>query len=110
MRRDLQRRRRHFFNKRVSVINYVSSEARPEEMLVDDSATATVHQLGDALTEMEVNGHFFGECSLTLVIFDTDPTALDRATAEALKVMAAHDGAFVPETYNLLNAWLSVVT
>ena len=33
-------RRRHFFNKRVSLVNYVSPETRPEEMLVDDSATA----------------------------------------------------------------------
>jgi len=32
MRRDLQTRRRHFFNKRVSIINYASSETRPEEM------------------------------------------------------------------------------
>jgi hypothetical protein len=56
MRRDIQTRRRHFFNKRVSIVNYISPDARPEEMLVDDSASATVRQLGDALTEMEVNG------------------------------------------------------
>ena len=68
MRRDLQTRRRHFFNKRVSMVNYVSPETRPEEMLVDDSASATVRQLGDALTELEVNGHFFGHTSLTLVL------------------------------------------
>ena len=36
----------------------------PEDMLVDDSATAMVRQLGDALTEIEVNGHVFGDCSL----------------------------------------------
>jgi hypothetical protein len=52
MRRDIQSRRRHFFNKRVSLINYVSPEAKAEEMLVDESATATVKQLGDALTEL----------------------------------------------------------
>ena len=38
MRRDLQTRRRHFFNKRVSLVNYVAPDTRPEEMLVDDSA------------------------------------------------------------------------
>ena len=54
MRRDVQSRRRHFFNKRVSIVNYVSPETRPEEMLVDDSASTTVRQLGDALTELEV--------------------------------------------------------
>jgi hypothetical protein len=26
-----------------------------------------------------------------------------------MKVLAAHDGAFFDETYNLLNAWLSIV-
>lgn len=70
IRRDLQMRRRHFFNKRVSLVNYVAPDTRPEEMLVDESASATVRQLGDALTEIEVNGHFFGECSFTLALFD----------------------------------------
>jgi len=109
IRRDLQTRRRHFFNKRVSLVNYVSTETRPEDMLVDDSATATVRQLGDAVTELEVNGHFFGTCSLTLVLHGHDARALEHQTAEAMKVMAVHDGSLVEETYNLLNAWLSIV-
>ena len=109
MRRDIHTRRRHFFNKRVALINYVSAETRPEEMLVDDSASATVRQLGDALTELDVSGHFFGECSLTLVLFDREERAVERIAAEAIKVMAAHDGTLVEESYNLLNAWLSVI-
>ena len=52
MRREIRTRRRHFFNKRVSLVNYVAPETKPEEMLVDESATATVNQLGDALTEL----------------------------------------------------------
>ncbi len=109
MRRDIQSRRRHYFNKRVSLINYVSPEAKAEEMLVDESATATVKQLGDALTEMEVNGHVFGRCSLTVILHHEDRRALDHQAAQTMKVLAAHDGAFFDETYNLLNAWLSVV-
>src|SRR5205814_8187872 len=58
-----------------------------------------------ALTELEVGGHFFGECSLTLVLLGHDGRAQDRAAAEALKMLAAHDGSFHLETYNLLNAW-----
>jgi type IV secretion/conjugal transfer VirB4 family ATPase len=108
-RRDLQMRRRHFFNKRVSLVNYVSPDTRPEEMLVDDSAAATVRQLGDALTEIEVNGHFFGGCSLTVVFFGTDRRMLEQQSAHAMKALAAHDGRFFEETYNLLNAWLSIV-
>lgn len=109
MRRDLQIRRRHFFNGRVSLVNYVTPDTRPEEMLIDDSASATVTQLGDALTELEVHGHFFGECSLTLVSYDQDARVVERATTAAKKVMAAHDGTLMEETYNLLNAWLSVI-
>jgi len=109
MRREIQSRRRHFFNKRVSIVNYVSPETKPEEMLVDDSASTTVRQLGDALTELEVKGHFFGQCSLALVLHGTDARAVQHQAAEAMKSMAVHDGSLFEETYNLLNAWLSIV-
>lgn len=108
-RRDIRARRRHFFNRRVSLVNYVNPDARPEEMLVDDSAGATVRQLGEALTEMEVQGHFFGMCSLTMVLHGGDGRALDAQSAEIAKVLAVHDGCAFAETYNLLNAWLSVI-
>jgi type IV secretion system protein VirB4 len=109
MRRDLQTRRRHFFNKRVSLVNYIAPGTRAEEMLTDDSATATVHQLGDALTETEVNGHFFGHCSLTLILHGRDSRTLQQQAAEARKAFAVHDGVLFEETYNLLNAWMSVI-
>jgi type IV secretion system protein VirB4 len=109
MRRDLQARRRHFFNKRVSLVNYIAPDAKPDEMLTDDSATATVRQLGDALTETELNGHFFGQCSLTLVLQGPDARGLQQQAAEARKTFAVHDGVMFDETYNLLNAWLSVI-
>jgi type IV secretion system protein TrbE len=109
MRRDIQTRRRHFFNKRVSLVNYVTPETRPEEMLVDDSASTVVRQLGEAMTEMEANGHFFGACSLTLALHGTDPRALEHQAAEAMKTLAVHDGSLFEESYNLLNAWLGMV-
>lgn len=109
IRREINSRRRHFFNKRVALVNYVAPETGPDEMLVDDSAGAVVQQLGQALTAMEVDGHFFGECSLTLACFDRDRASVDRAVADAQKVLGTHDGTFVEESYNLLNAWLSIV-
>lgn len=109
MRRDIQSRRRHFFNKRVSMVNYVTPETRPDEMLVDDSASSMVRQLGDALTELEVNGHFFGACSLTLALHGPDRRALARQAAEAMKALAVHDGSLFEESYNLLNAWLGLI-
>jgi type IV secretion/conjugal transfer VirB4 family ATPase len=61
------------------------------------------------LTEMEVNGHVFGTCSLTLVLHGLDARMLERQTAEALKTFAVHDSSLFEETYNLLNAWLAVI-
>lgn len=109
MRRELRARQRHFFNTKVSLINYLSTQTRPEDMLVDDSATATVHELGQSLTALEVEGHVFGACSLTVVVYDRDTERLERSLAECLKVFAGHDGALYEESYNLLNAWLAVV-
>jgi len=110
MRRDIQTRRRHFFNQRISLVNYITpGEARTEDMLVDESASAMVRQLGDALTDIEVNGHMFGNCSLTLVLHGNDLRAVEHQAAQAAKALSLHDGAFIDETYNLLNAWLSIV-
>lgn len=109
MRRDIRVRRRHFFNRRIALVNYVSPQTRPEDMLVDESAGAVVRQLGEALTDLDVHGHFFGECSLTLVIPGEDAGAVRRTAGQALKIMGTHDGAFMEERYNLLNAWLAVL-
>ncbi len=109
MRADIRSRRRHFHTAKTSMVNYVSSDTRPEEMLVDDSAAATVAQLGQALTELEVHGHHFGEFGLSLVLFDRDAAHLQRSVATAIKTFAAHDASLFEETYNLVNAWLAVL-
>jgi type IV secretion system protein VirB4 len=109
MRRDLHARRRHFFNRKVSLVNYVSPQTTPDEMLVDDSASAVVGELGACLTDMEVHGHVFGATSLSLVVWDRDRTRLARTAAQCATVFAAHDGTLHDERYNLLNAWLAIV-
>ena len=109
MRRDVQSRRRHFFNKRVSLVNYVSPETRPEEMLVDDSASATVRSSATRSRSWRSTATSSGSARSTLVLHGTDARALQHQTAEAMKAMAVHDGSLFEETYNLLNAWLSIV-
>jgi type IV secretion/conjugal transfer VirB4 family ATPase len=109
VRHNIRAQRRHFHNAKVSLVNYLSTETRPEDLLVDDSAAATVGQLGQALTEMEVHGHFFGEFGLTVVVHDRDAERVRRGVNAALKLVAAHDGALHEETYNALNAWLAVL-
>jgi hypothetical protein len=43
------------------------------------------------------------------VLHGTDARALEHQAAEAMKALAVHDGSLFEETYNLLNAWLSIV-
>jgi type IV secretion/conjugal transfer VirB4 family ATPase len=109
IRREIHARRRHFFNKKVSLINYVQSQTKSDDMLVDDSATATVQELGRSLTDLDVHGRCFGACSVTLVLHGRDQRRVTEATAEAVKVFAAHDGVLYEESVNLLHAWLAMV-
>src|SRR3954471_7012298 len=109
VRRDIRAKRRHYFNKRISLVNYLSPNATPDQMLVDQSATSQVEELGQCLTSIDVHGRAFGASSLTLVLYDTDPACLDRAVAECAKAFARHDGVLHAETYNALNAWLAVL-
>jgi hypothetical protein len=108
VRRDIQARRRHYFNKRVSLINYVSSDTGPEEMLVDDSAGVKVQQLGEALTEIDANGRGSGLCSLAIALCREDRRALRATVADVQKAPGTHDGSLFDETDSLLNALLSL--
>ena len=109
VRREIRAKRRHHFNRRISMVNYLSPETKPEHMLVDDSATSIVSELGQCLASIEVHGRTFGASSLSLVLYDTDAARLDQGVAECAKAFAAHDGVLHVETYNALNAWLAVL-
>jgi len=109
VRREIRARRRHYFNKRISLVNYISPDTKPEHMLVDESASNLVLELGQCLSDVEVHGRAFGASSLSLVLYDTDADRLDRGVAECAKAFARHDGVFHVESYNALNAWLAVL-
>jgi type IV secretion system protein VirB4 len=109
VRRDIRAKRRHYFNKRISLVNYLSPNTAPDQMLVDQSATSQVEELGECLTSIDVHGRAFGASSLTVILYDTDPARLDRGVAACAKTFARHDGVLHVETYNALNAWLAVL-
>jgi type IV secretion system protein TrbE len=109
IRREIHAKRRHFHNAKVSLTSYVSDTTVPADVLVDDSATAVVRDLGAALTELTLQGRYFGQYTLTVVLYDRDPVALERSVGACLKAFAAHDAQVTDERYNLLNAWLAVL-
>jgi type IV secretion system protein VirB4 len=110
MRRVIQAKRRHFHNTKRSLASQVSlNDAAPQDVLLDDSKESQVRELGESLKEIELNGNYFGQFSLTVVIHDLDLAKVDRACAEFYKVFSVHDAQLYEEKYNLLNAFLAAV-
>ncbi len=109
-RRTIQAKRRHFHNTKRSFISQVNlNDVGPQDMLLDDSKESQVRELGDSIKEIELRGNYFGQFSLTVVIYDLDPSKVDRACAEFYKVFSIYDAQVYEEKYNLLNAFLAAV-
>jgi type IV secretion/conjugal transfer VirB4 family ATPase len=109
-RRVIQAKRRHFHNTKRSFASQVSlNDAPTQDVLLDDSKESRVRELGEGIQEIELRGNYFGQFSLTVVIYDLDLTKVDRACAEFYKVFSVHDAQLYEEKYNLLNAFLAAV-
>jgi type IV secretion system protein TrbE len=109
VRREIRSKRRHHFNRRISLVNYISPETKSDHMLIDESATTVVNELGQCLSSLEVEGRAFGTSSLSIVLYDTDPARLEQGVADCAKTFSRHDGVLHVESYNGLNAWLAVL-
>lgn len=109
-RRLIQAKRRHFHNTKRSFISQVNpSDAAPQDVLLDDSKESQVRELGEGIKEIEFHGNYFGQFSLTIVIYDLDFAKVERACAEFYKVFSVHDAQLYEEKYNLLNSFLAAV-
>jgi type IV secretion system protein TrbE len=110
MRRVIQAKRRHFHNTKRSFASQVSlNDAPTQDVLLDDSKESQVRELGEGIKEIELHGNYFGQFSLTVVIYDLDMAKVDRACADFYKVFSVHDAQLYEEKYNLLNAFLAAV-
>ena len=110
MRRVIQAKRRHFHNTKRSFASQVSlNDAPTQDVLLDDSKESQVRELGEGIKEIELHGNYFGQFSLTVVIYDLEMARVDRACADFYKVFSVHDAQLYEEKYNLLNAFLAAV-
>ncbi len=109
-RRAIQAKRRHFHNTKRSFFSQVNlNDASPHDVLLDDSKESQVRELGEGIKEIELHGNYFGQFSLTVVIYDLDLARVERACADFYKVFSIHDAQLYEEKYNLLNAFLAAV-
>jgi type IV secretion system protein TrbE len=109
-RRVIQAKRRHFHNTKRSFFSQVNlNDAAAQDVLLDDAKESQVRELGEGIKEIELHGNYFGQFSLTVVVYDLDLAAVERACAEFYKVFSVHDAQLYEERYNLLNAFLAAV-
>ena len=110
-RRRIRSARRHYHQKRYSMLAHASAGDAPPQAqgaLEDRAAKAEAGQLGEALRELEVDGLPFGEHSLSVALRAQDPARLERLRPELLRIAAASDARFHRETYNGVNAWFAM--
>ena len=109
-RRNIQAKRRHFHNTKRSFVSQVNlNDGGPQDLLLDNSKESQVQELGKGIEEIELHGNYFGQFSLTVVLYDRDLTAVERAAADFYKVFSVHDAQLYDERFNLLNAYLAAV-
>jgi type IV secretion system protein VirB4 len=109
-RRNIQAKRRHFHNTKRSFFSQVNlNDAPAQDALLDDAKESQVRELGKGIEEIELHGNYFGQFSLTVVIYDCDLATVERAAAEFYKVFGVHDAQLYVERYNLLNAFLAAI-
>lgn len=110
-RKKIQSARRHFHNSKTSLMSQIKADGSPRaaDVLVDDSKESLVQSLGECLKELELKGNYFGEFSLTVVIYHRDPEVVEKASAEVYKVFSMNDGSLYQERYNLLNAFFATI-
>jgi type IV secretion/conjugal transfer VirB4 family ATPase len=109
-RRNIQAKRRHFHNTKRSFVSQVNlNGGGPQDLLLDNSKESQVQELGKGIEEIELHGNYFGQFSLTVVLYDRDLAAVERAAADFYKVFSVHDAQLYDERFNLLNAFLAAV-
>ena len=109
-RRNIQAKRRHFHNTKRSFVSQVNlNDGGLQDLLLDNSKESQVQELGKGIEEIELHGNYFGQFTLTVVLYDRDLAAVERAAADFYKVFSVHDAQLYDERFNLLNAFLAAV-
>ncbi len=110
IRKEIDKRRRHYHADKVSGRSYMwNQNPQAHEILIDDSKSAVVNELNELLREIEVNEKRLGRFSFTMALYGSDRAKVNRAVANVNEIFGIHGARLYEEGYNLLNAWLAMV-
>ena len=110
-RKQIASRRRHHHNTKTSFLSNLEEKGNsgPKDDLVDDSKQAAVEELGECLKAIGNDGKYFGEFTLSVVLYDRQEAKVREAIPEFQRVFTTHDALLYEERYNLLNALFATV-
>jgi type IV secretion system protein VirB4 len=93
-----------------SILSMILNRGNRENVIADRSALNDVEELNETLARIKNAGEYLGEFSFTVVLYGwNDKARLQRAAADVAKVFGNHEAALIRETYNALNAYLSII-
>lgn len=93
-----------------SLISLVLNRGNRAAVIEDKSALNEVADLDATLARVNTGGEYLGEFSFTAVLYgSSSKAALQKAATDAMKLFGNHEGSLLRETYNALNAWLSII-
>lgn len=93
-----------------SVLSMVLNRGKRENVIIDKSAQNDVEDLDGTLARINNGGEYLGHFSFTVILYGWNGKAqLQTAATDVVKIIGAHEGALIRETYNALNAYLSII-
>src|SRR3546814_417150 len=108
--RELTRLRRQWFAKRKSVVALLRETIfQQESPLVDSDAANQAADADAALQELGSDAVAFGYVTMTVVVCDPDPDAVEEQCKAVEQVVQGRGFVAVSETLNAVEAWLSSV-
>ncbi len=93
-----------------SIVSMIVNRGNRQNVIVDKSAVNDVADLDKTLARINNEGEYLGEFSFTVVLYGKSEKArLHRAATDVIKIFGNHQGALIQESYNALNAYLSII-
>lgn len=93
-----------------SIISMIVNRGNRENVIADKSALNDVEDLDKTLARINNAGEYLGEFSFTVVLYGWEDTAsVEKAAADVAKIFGNHEAALIRESYNALNAFLSII-
>lgn len=92
-----------------SILSMILNRGKRENVIADKTAVNDVDDLDKTLARIKTDGEYLGEFSVTVLLYGWgEDSKVRTAATDVVKVFGNHEASLIRETYNALNAYLSI--